>query len=206
WNRRFYRACRWYADLLSQGFDRVPFFVVHDMGSLLLDGRRFRFRLLSEPSTASQELPLVRQRQVYYESRVLNRIMQLPSFDECVDALDEGGQRDEVIASVLERLLEPLRTAPMPEIATSAHLIRHAGQPGTRTPELAARELEAELPRVSWSVAAGGAGFFSELVDSVCHAYDTVHLRALLGPEDIFVIRHFDTLGSRAQRLTARQI
>src|SRR5690606_24684127 len=66
--------------------------------------------------------------------------------------------------------------------------------------------LEAELPRVSWSVAAGGAGFFSELVDSVCHAYDTVHLRALLGPEDIFVIRHFDTLGSRAQRLTARQI
>lgn len=232
WASHFNRACQWYAHLLGHGFDRVPFFVVHDVGLLLLQGRGFRFRLLSQtgggadsdtPDQHGDAYGAVRQRQVAYENRVLNRILALPAFEICVETLDEVGQRDDIVAMLLERLLEPLRDAPLPRVDAAAHQVRAAGLPGSTSPQNARATLAeraATLGEGTVSVQEvldaldlsdlGDSGPRGDLLDAIAGVvsehFQASSLRGLIGPEDAFVIRHFEVLGTRAQRMVARQL
>lgn len=205
WTSRFAGACRWYSDLLGQGFDHIPFFVVHDLGLLLLEGMNFPFRLMVKASEnqgeAIQSTPFQRLA-IRYQDRVLNRVLSMPRFTDFVDAVSERKAKHEVVSTLLERLLVPLARLPLPKILTSPVLVRQSG-PGPLTPLAALDVLRGQAGEEAAAALTEEAR--GEVLQQICEAYEIGKLD-LLGPHDLFVVRNFDVLHSRAKRLAARQV
>jgi len=203
WDARFASACRWYSDLLGRGLDHVPFFVVHDLGLLLLEGMNFPFRLMvnaTEPGEV-QSSPLQRLA-IRYQDRVLNRVLSMPRFTDFVDAISERRVKHEAISTLLETLLAPLAKLPLPKLLTSPVLVRQSG-PGPLTPSVALEVLRGRMTDESFAILSEEKR--AETLQQICEAYETGNLE-LLGPHDLFVVRNFDVLHSRAKRLAARQV
>jgi len=212
WSSGFGRACAWYAHLLGQGYDRVPFFVVHDVGHLLLEGRRFQFRLLSGSDAATEATShdsvaaRARRRQVAYENHLLNRLLGLPAFERCVEALEDVARNDAIVGMLLERLLQPLRTAPLPRVEAPPHMVRGVSLGRHVTPETAAHDLAEALHLDDVEPGLDGPAMLDTMALTCAERFQTLQLRGLIGEEDAFIVRNFDVLGTRTQRLLARQI
>jgi len=213
WASRFSRACQWYADLLGLGFDKVPFFLVHDLGFLFLLGNRFPFRVLEARNSSliseeDEEKNLRKTLRATYENRVLNRVLSLPIFYECSDVLEEKGKRREIIVLFLERLLEPFKEAPLPFLLTTPYAVRSTQAPSSITPEEASKDLDQFISENWPEVFSEGTSFsFCELqCQIVSDFFEMLPLHKTLGPEDVFIARHYDLLGNRAQRLVVRKI
>lgn len=208
WPTQFTKACQWYADLVGLGFGRIPFFLVHDLGFLFLFGNQFPFRILNPSVLLEEGEEDKRALRASYENRVLNRILSLPIFFECLEALEEKGKRNEVVVSFLERILEPLKDLPLPSILATPSAIRSGSIPTLKTPEDSLKELEEILVEgFPEEFFAGDQFSFCEMqCQVVSEAFEMIPLSKYLGPEDVFIARHFEILGGRAQRIIARQI
>jgi hypothetical protein len=105
----------WYADLLGLGFDKIPFFLVHDIGNLFLLGKKFRFAN-SEDSLRSK-----------YIFNILNKIWGSFYIDEINDILNETKSKDSLIVFFLETVLKPFDFSEFPSILFSPSIVRNLG-------------------------------------------------------------------------------
>lgn len=212
WPTSFSRACSWYADLLGLGHNRLPFFLVHDLGLIFLSGNQFPFRALEGESKTKSEGGRERENKKIlrskYENRILNRILNLPIFYECADVIEETGRSPEVVGLFLERILAPLKNLPLPPILVTPHTVRSLSVPASLDPEKCAQEIDQSLRETFPDAFEEGfsMSFFEKQCEVVADAFEMLSLREALGQEDLFIARHYEIFGGRAQRLIARQV
>jgi hypothetical protein len=186
----FVRACRWYSSLVGQGLTHIPFFLAHDLGLLLLKGRRFPFRIMQGKTDSDPARET-------YETQVLGRIVAGHAFQECHDIVDEM-QCDDLISWLLELLVTPLKDSELPRMMVAAHAIRQTPPPGSIGPQQAKDRFLEKYPEAP--------DLFSEMCHELANIYSVVPINSLLSTEDIRVARHFNLLSDRASRLSARQV
>jgi hypothetical protein len=196
---RFRRAAHWFSSLYALGWDRLPFFMVYDLGHLLLEGAAFPFRSL----LASADAPLDpaspdQHRRVSYENRLLNRLLSLPIFSSVRAAIDDApGSPDPRVIATLSCWLAPLRAAPLLPITTSAQTLRQVNTPPALSAEQAVFDTERALD---------ADGLFASQAEVAVEVMSGAPLASLIQPEDLFIIQHAEALSSDALRLTARQL
>lgn len=207
----FRRAVHWLSTLYTQGWDRLPFFAVYDLGHLLLEGHHFPFRSLqtdpSDPSDASDPADPdaddadARALRVAYENHVLNRLLSMPLFSTLRAAIEDAppgaSPPDARVIAALSCWLSPLRAHPrLPALQASAQTLRQVNAPPPLSHAQAAAALGALLPPSA----------LTEQAAVAVAALRDAPLTALIQPEDLFVIQHAEALHTDALRLTARQL
>lgn len=195
--QNFRRAAQWFSALYGQGWERLPFFVVFDLGHLLLEGSQFAFRSLHAGAAISDDNPELAAR-VAYENRLLNRLLVLPVFAELRDILDDAVDPNPRIVAILSCWLAPLReVAALPTLQTSIQTLRQISSPPSLSVAEARVQIEKQLNL---------PGLIAGQREVVLEVMGNAPLSQLIGPEDLFIFRHIEALSNSALRLTARQL
>lgn len=203
-------ACKWYANLMGIGFNRLPFFLVHDLGLLLLTGNQFPFAILGENRKElwSEEKTSKDKLRSNYENRVLNRVLTLPVFHECYDIIAENKQNPEIIGLFLERILSPLQEIELPVVIATPHIIRSVSVLGYLDAQECVEEIDSKIRSQFPEYFEDGntENIFEIQSRVISDIFEMLSLRKAIGPEDLFIARHYNVYPTRAQRLIGRQI
>lgn len=185
----FRQALGWYTDLYVKGWDNIPFFVVYDLGILLLEGQKFQFRSNADSDNMDSLA-------VTYQNRVINRFLSIPIFSELRDLVVESNNPRLQIVAILSCWLTPLKNTSLESVQTSSQVLRQITNPSVEIEE-AVKKIEKLLE---------APNYFYDQLSEVIESLVNVHLSNLMAPEDIFIIKNIESLSNPALRLSAKQI
>ena len=193
------RALVWFRHLQGFGYDAIPFFVVHDVGHLLLLGDAFPFRAVTDLERWDEQERPVR---LAYENRFLNALRSDAKVRRLIALLQretagEADRQDELVKRSLEILFSGLRES---RLDTAPHLnpvhLRDLVSLDLVLPREARARFEETRP-----------GFFLQyLTEFVTRQATAVDVPRLLQEEDFFELAHFDALDRPHRRLFARRV
>lgn len=185
----FRQAISWYTELYSKGWDRLPFFVVYDLGYLLLESSKFQFR-------TNQDLILTESNSVSYQNRVINRFATLPIFSELHDIVVEAPTNKPYIVAILACWLSPIKKCSLESLQTSTQVLRQLTSPALSI-EQSVSNIESLLET---------SNYFSEQLEEIVEIFSSVHLGNLIPPEELFIVKNIECLSNPALRIAAKQI
>lgn len=192
------RALGWYRALAVRGGGRgVLFTWVYDLGHLLVEGDTFCFRSLVDLSGWSQAEREVR---LEYENRLLNGLLRDPTNRQAIEFVRQDPGRDDLVARVLELLLQPLYDAGGHADAPIVDpvLLREL------TPQGA---IDAAALSARYDELTGVDGALLAAMRSSLERFFAERRRHhALGPDDLTEIEHWSAYKRRAQRLAGRRI
>lgn len=203
------RALEWLRHLHAYGYEAIPFFVVHDVGHLLLSGDAFPFRAVTDLERWTDE---ERAPRLAYENRFLNalrsdsrfrRFMQILAQQDALlpaaAAAADGGEAkrlDALVQRALEILFAGARESPLtttPRL-NPVHLRDLALFPDGV--DRARSRFEERRPGV----------FLRQLTEFLAVQAPLVEIARLVREEDFFELAHFEALDRPHRRLFARRV
>lgn len=206
---RLQQAVQWYAALLGVGLEGLPFAVVYDLGSLLLEGPSIPLAMTDWYQEIPEEERSVRGR---YGSGFLCAIAEQPWFLQAHDIIAASPVQDKAVIYALERLLRPLnlpRTDGLiftPSRLSQLPWSRFAREMGESKPfELSRRHLAEFSTWLEQDVETLRAAMDEEFRDFLGRS-EMQGKRDLLSPVDLYELRHLQSLPTEERRLAARQL
>lgn len=203
-SERLERAARWYAELVGQGLEGLPFEVVFDVGSLLLEGP-------GAPLGVSEWFDRYpapeRALRVRYGNGFLSSLLERPWFLRAHDLVAAAEAPDAAIVFALEHLVGPLGVTREDELVLQPSRFAQLpwGRLGREAEEqgLLGTYREALERFEAWSGETGG------LTRDLERFLDRAAMqsgRTLLGELEFFELKHLPRLASRERRLAARHL
>ncbi|MBX3470550.1 MAG: hypothetical protein KF878_27095 [Planctomycetes bacterium] len=195
---RVQRALGWYRALAVRGAGQgVLFSWVYDLGHLLIEGDTFAFRSQADLGAWSDDERAVR---LEHENRLLNGVLRDPSARLAIEWLRQDASRDDLVARVIELLLQPLVAAGGHARAPALDpvLLRELSPHGALDPR-------AESQRYDEVVGQPGA-LLEAARSSLRRFFARRGTRPALGPDDLVEVEHWSAYKRAAQRLAGRRI
>ncbi|HVO29587.1 MAG TPA: hypothetical protein VMV18_02580 [bacterium] len=192
------RAVRWFRHLQAFGYEAIPFFAVHDVGHLLLQGDAFPFRAVTDLDRwTEQERPL----RLAYENRFLNALRADVRVRRLILLLaqqrEDDARMDQLVQRSLEILFAPAREERLEENpAVNPAMLRDTSDLGSLDATLTRTRFEKKHP-----------GLLRALLGAfVARQAARIEIPRLLREEDFFELAHWDALDRPHRRLFARKV
>jgi len=203
---RLERAARWYAELVGAGLEGLPFHVVFDVGSLLLEGPGAPLGV----SEWFERYPAPeRALRVRYGNGYLQALLERPWFLRAHDLVAGSPEPEVGLVYALEKILGPLAPAGAGEAGLVLQPSRFAHLPWAR---LGREVAEAGLPgayaeaRARFEAWREQPGMLEGELVAFLERAAMGSTRAVLGELEFFELKHVHRLASRERRLAARHL
>lgn len=190
-NNTFRRALDWYSDLYSEGVNYVPFFLVYDMGTLLLEGTGFRYSsLFSKMGEKSSQFA------ADYQSKVINKLLISPRFHEMRDCVLESKNQNLEIVYILKQWTLPLKNnLDLPSIQTTKQMLSLVSVFDFNSSSVRARLNDDVLEDII-------VGYQKSIIDT----YSKTVFSKLMTNEDIYILKNIQLLVNDALKISAKQL